>query len=196
MAGVRVTRTLNNQSAFARSVEQATAKAAFKQLSAVVDEAENEAKRVVSTELVNDRTGYRRKKGAARLLNGIQVVLDQPNGPGTFPVNMIGKARGDQKKIAALEFGSPPHSIEPNEADRLVFPSSGDARSTSRAADGSVIRLESGKASLRARQQGLAKNNRLARQKLVKADYVEHPGNRAYGFLRRGMERAIRAAFN
>jgi len=192
---VRITRSLRGSSGFARAVEAAAAEQAYRQLKTLVDEAAAEAKRIVSSELVNDRPPLRRKKGARHLLGGIKVELDFPNGVNTFPIIMTGKVIGDQKKTAALEFGSPGHPINAVNAPFLVFPSSGDARSTKTAGDGSIIRLESGKASKRQRAQGLANNNRLSRQKLVKAKSVDHPGNRPYRFLQRGMERAIRAAF-
>lgn len=192
---VRITRSLNNSSGFAKAVEAAAAQQAYRQLKAVIDQAETEAKRIVSSELVNDRPVLRRKKGARHLLGGIKMEVDFPNGANTFPIVMTGRAVGDQHKIGALEFGSPPHKISAVNAERLVFPSSGDVRATKKGDDGSIIRLESGKASKRQRGQALANNNRLSRQKLVKTESVNHPGNRAYHFLQRGMERAIRAAF-
>lgn len=194
MGRVQVTRSLASSSKFADSVARAAASEAYARLSAVVAEAEAEAKRIVTAELVTDRPPLRRKKGAARLLNGIQVVLETPNGPQSFPIVLVGKARGNQHKIGALEFGSPPHGIDAVNAPFLVFPSSGDARSSKRGADGGIIRLESGGRSQRQTKQGFANNNRLSRQKLVRTTHVEHPGNRPYGFLRRGMERAVKAA--
>ena len=192
---VRITRSLSGSSSFARAVEEAAAQQAYRQLKAVIDDAEAEAKRIVSSELVNDRPPLRRKKGARHLLGGIKVELDFPNGVNTFPISIIGKVIGNSAKTAALEFGSRAHTISAVNAPRLVFPSSGDARSTGTGADGSIVRLESGKASGRQRAQGLANNNRLSRQKLVKVESVWHPGNRPYRFLQRGMERAVRAAF-
>lgn len=183
---VAVTRGLSANSGFARSLEGAIARKVAAQLQAVVDDAAAEAKRVVSTELVNDRPPLRRKKGARHLLGGISAEVEW-DGVG-FPVTLVGRAIGDQHKIGALEFGSPPHRIRAVNAEFLIFPSTkGVATEVGRG--GSIIRLESGKRPTpRARAQAYRSGGR------VQTKEVRHPGNRAYRFLERGLERAVRAA--
>lgn len=192
---VEVTRSLSSSSSFARQVEAAAAKQAVKKLNAVTDAAEVEANRIIAAKLVIDRGEFRHKKGTQHLYGTVKVTVEWDGR--SFPVTLVAKATGgNQKKIAALEYGSPPHVISARNVPNLAFPSTrGVATEVGRG--GSVVRLEPGRSpSPRAQSQARTSNNPLSRSlRLAKPVSVNHPGNRAYHFLRGGLKKAVQKAF-
>lgn len=191
---VEVTRSLASSSSFARQVEAAAAKQAVKKLRAVTDDATVEANRLIAQKLVIDRGKYRHKEGTRHLYGSVKVEVEWDGR--SFPVTLVAKAIGNQKKIGALEYGSPPHVITARNAPTLAITSTkGVATEIGRG--GAIVRLESGnKPSARAQSQARTSNNPLSRSlRLAKPVSVNHPGNRAYGFLRGGLEKAVQKAF-
>jgi hypothetical protein len=181
MGRVEITSGLNASSAFARQIEQMTAKKAAKVLDDMTDEIEREADRLIGQMLVTDRPGFRRKKGQRHLQGSIVATRDSD----TFPMTIGVRSTAEKGKVYALEFGAGEHAIWAVDADALVFPSTG-GRSTTQVGS-NIVRNESGASpGTRGRTQGYGN-----RSKTVRTPAVWHPGNRAYGFLAKSLDTVI-----
>lgn len=168
---VVVTRGLNRNSQFAKAaLKKGRAKLAPK-IQAIADDAVRRAEAHIAEDLITDRPGGptgRRKSGARRLKGSIRVqVID--GGDGTFPFTIRLSSRAEEKKVAALEFGAPAHTIAARNADQLWLPKAIKGNKASQA---------------------------YTTTKFPAGPEVEHPGNKAYRFMTRGLEEAASAALS
>lgn len=165
---VVVTRGLNRNSQFAKAaMKKGKAKLAPK-IQAIADDAVRRAEAHIADELITDRPSARRHAGTRRLAGSIRVqVID--GGDGTFPFTIKLSSRANEKKVAALEFGAAPHTIAARNADQLWLPKATKGNRASQA---------------------------YTTSKFPVGPSVEHPGNRAYRFMTRGLEEAASAALN
>jgi len=180
---------MTGRSSFAQQLEDAAAQKIYLAMLRVAGSAEGYAKDTAGRLLV-PRSGLRHKDGDGHLLDGIHVEVQWP-GSG-FPVTMIGRVDGPPGKTAALEWGARPHKISAKNAPFLMFPqNAGVERAThfGPTTSGVVfIEAKKRKSTLRAQQQA------GGGRPLTKTKQVNHPGNRPYGFLRKGLNRAVREA--
>lgn len=176
-------------SAFARKAEAATARRLVAKATRIAELARDESNRIISAEMVEDRATVRRKNRQRHLLGSVEVDLIWDGK--TFPIGFQARSLAEKHKVAALEYGSKPHTIRAVNAPFLVFPNSRiTGYATFRDSSGGVVRLESSyqKRTRRARQQAWGNTP------TVKKLEVDHPGNRPYKFLERGLRRAIERA--
>lgn len=169
---VTVTRTLNNQSQFAKAaLKKGKAKLAPK-LQAIADDAVQRAEALVAAELINDRPSSRRHAGTRKMRGSFRAeVID--GGDGTFPFTVKLTSRANEAKVKALEWGSPPHTIEARNADQLWLPSLPGKPPVSNAAI-----------------------QAYTTKKWPVGPSVEHPGNKPYMFMHRALEAAASAALH
>lgn len=176
-------------SAFARKAEQATARKLASKATRIAELARDESNRIISAEMVEDRPSARRKNRQRHLLGSVEVDLIWDGK--TFPIGFQARSLAEKHKVAALEYGSPSHKIRAVNAPFLVFPDSRiTGYATTRDSSGGVVRLEP---SYRKRTSRAARQA-SGRTPTVKKVEVEHPGNRPYKFLERGLRRAIERA--
>ena len=166
---VVVTRGLNRNSQFAKAaMKKGKAKLAPK-IQAIADDAVRRAEAHIADALITARPSARRHAGTRRLAGSIRVqVID--GGDGTFPFTIKLSSRANEKKVAALEFGViTTHAIAARNADQLWLPKATKGNRASQA---------------------------YTTSKFPVGPSVEHPGNRAYRFMTRGLEEAASAALN
>lgn len=131
---------------------------------------------IVSREFRNDRADDRRKKGTTKLINSFQGYVIGTRGQVPVHAQLGIKPGVNEKKVAALENGSPAHWIDPGEKGWLSFPRDVTDEGT----------LENLAGRIRSR-------NAYGRgPKFATNEPVFHPGNRAYRFMERARDRARR----
>lgn len=183
--------SMGGQSAFARKLEAATARKLAAKATRIAELARDESNRIISAEMVEDRATVRRKNRQRHLLGSVEVDLIWDGR--TFPIGFQARSLAEKHKVGALEYGSPPHKIRAVNKEFLVFPNSRiTGYATTRDSQGGVVRLEPSyqKRTSRARQQAWGNTP------TVKKVEVDHPGNRPYKFLERGLRRAIKQALS
>lgn len=181
MANARVTRPLGRNSAFMADVHGAVAHKTAIKLDGVADQAVVEANRITAAELVNDRSPDRRKTGRHLLGSfNCRVVWD---GVG-FPVELSMGSTAEGKKLGAINYGSPPHTIEGNPL--LVFPVA--ERFAGRTMRPQPVGVRPGRAKAYTRNK--------AGRATVATKVVNHPGNKPHFILERALERAVQGAYH
>lgn len=138
---------------------------------------------LVEAELITDRPPDRRSpsKGNAgrRLLGSFRYrIIYGPKGG--FPVRLEVFSLARPEKVNALESGAGGHSIEPRNGQFLRFPKSSVRHQV---VDGATVFTNKGRGARAA----------YGADPWVKARKVNHPGNRPYGFMRRGLNQAVEA---
>lgn len=130
-------------------------------IAALAQEFKQAANDLVMAELITDRQGPR-SKGGRKLLGSFEVKITRsPHGP--YPIEVAMSSRADSRKVGALEYGSPGHSILPD-GKFLYFPYNPGGPPAGNAYESSGF---------------LAKIDKVG---------VSHPGNRAHHFMRRALE--------
>lgn len=192
---VRFTRPITAQSRFGQQLLDAGKRQVTADLKAVGQDAVRRTNAIVEKLYDTTRTGHR-SKGDVKLAGSFSFEI-KPGGGSTTRAGqhvetvaqIILTSSADAAKVGALEFGSPPHTIEANEKPFLVFDRNEQnvfgKRLTKKLGPAKDIR-QKGKG--RAPGAG-GKGN------LVKVQQVQHPGTREGRFMRGGLEGALRAAF-
>lgn len=172
-------------SALSKRAEVVARAKLLKVMAGIDEELVTQVNQNVQRMLATDRSGYRRKPGTRRLLGSFYAVVDLESD--RMSVGL--RSRANQKKVAALEFGSPYHLILANDKP-LMIQSTGDRRAASIQADGSVVRLERFTGKKTRRQQGAASTRKGSLRNLGEATH--HPGNPAYGFMQKAVDEVVR----
>lgn len=135
---------------------------------------EEEVVDIVRFYFVNDRPPTRRKSHAIKLVNSFRGFVEGERGQ--LPVTaVLGIKRGvNEKKVAALEHGSPPHFIVGQ--PWLAFPRSVNEEGT----------LDN----LKARDRIRAAYGGGRKSKFATQTPIFHPGNIAYNFMKQARDRA------
>lgn len=164
MSRVSVSRPLGLNSDFMRDARRLGAAKTAAKLAAVAAEADRQFDAIVNDEFRTDNT--RRRSPGTRRLAGSSRTSVEWDGDG-FPVELVMTVLDPRQKdkVAALNYGSPPHEIRGN--PKLVFP---DPQSF-------------------ARKRGGRRRNLV----LDKVDHPGNPI--AHRFMERAVERAVRAAY-
>lgn len=190
---VTVFSPLRSNSAFAQAIEEAAGRKVAGILNDLRDDLEREANAIIREELVTDRPPARRKAGERHLEGSIVATVSWN---GTFPIEVSLTSRAERHKVAALEFGSPPHSIYARNKPLLVFPST-QGRSAEFGAKGKRYFLQpasrKGAFAAGSNRRQLQGYGRTA-SGVIRTPHVFHPGNQPYRFLEKAMERVIRRA--
>lgn len=192
---VSVHNALRSDSAFANAVAAAASRKVATVLNGIKDDLEREANALVRAELVTDRPPARRKRGARKLEGSMVAVVEFD---GTFPINVSLTSRAERRKVAALEFGSPPHSIWAVNKPLLVFPST-QGRAAEFGAKGKRHFLQPAS---RTKAYAAGSNRRQLQaygrsgSGVIRTPHVYHPGNQPYHFLQRAMDKVIRRALS
>lgn len=179
---INVTIKNNDLKRLEKSLTDRAAVRAFNVATFAAKQMEVEVVDIVKFYFVTDRTGKRHKKGTTHLVNSFQGKVVGTRGQ--LPVDaVLGIKRGvNEKKIAALEHGSPPHEIPPGEGGWLAFPRSvlnrGELGTKSQLARASQIRNAYG-----------AKGPRGGKNMFATPNPVQHPGNLAYHFMAQARQR-------
>lgn len=138
---------------------------------------EEEVVDIVGYYFNNERQGKRHKKGTTHLINSFRGFVRGVRG--SLPVNaVLGIKPGvNEKKVAALEYGSPPHEIKGN--PWLAFPRD--------VAEEGILENEAARRRIR-NALGTGPKSQFATR-----NPVQHPGNAGYFFMKQARERARRA---
>lgn len=181
MANARITAGIASSASFERQVKRIVAAKSLPKLERVVSVAQTEFDRIVAAEFVNDRSPDRRRGGRHLLGSSYGKVQANTTSGKIGTVEFGSNAPG--KKLGALNYGSPPHSIDGD----LVFPV---AQRWSKG--GRKARVIT-KQTFTPRQNAYLKNG--AGSKTVSTDHVDHPGNAPHYMLQRALEFAVRSVF-
>lgn len=184
----RITGDLGPNSALARSIKAATVRQTTKLLEGMAEEIRKEANNNIEEDLITDRAGWRRKKGARHLKGSIVVTVDDD---GTFPLTLSVTSLAERHKVGALEYGSPSHWIFGNPL--LKFPSNQTSRGK-RDAFGRTYGDAPSTVS-NPRRVSAYGNKPVGKksQLLTVTTHVHHPGHQpGYGFMRKALETVIK----
>lgn len=140
----------------------------------------DEVNKVIREELVTDRDSQRHKRYQRHLLGSIDVVVSANRS--NFPLKIKVTSKAEKRKVAALEYGSPGHLITPKNGEWLYFPYNPGGN-----AHANAYQARRAPGSPKIGPRGGTKSKAF----LAKTYTVEHPGNRPYHFMRRGVERVI-----
>jgi hypothetical protein len=168
-------------SSLERKVTRAAANRAFRTATFLADRMEIHVVQVVREKFVTDRPSGgklpRHKKNTPHLINSFRGFVE--GGPNDLPIDaVLGIKRGvNEKKIAALEYGSPPHAMQgvpwlawPRDVSEEGFLDREDQRRRLRNAYG---------------RPGRGGNKIFATQEII-----VHPGNKPYGMMAEARRRA------
>lgn len=165
-----IAQSLGRNSAFARKLRTAAESKIEAILNDVGARAVELAEAHIAADFDNARPPERRRRPGSRHLAGSMRYRVHVPAPGAFAtVELYSEA--DPERVAALEFGSPPHEIT---GSPLAFPRGG-----------AEIRPPRGLASREGPTFG-------RRDQLTVVPSVQHPGNRPYRFMDRALKQAIR----
>jgi len=171
MARAGVTAQFNKTSRFATNLRK-KGKAKFGPKFDQIGQAMvNEARSIVQKELVPDRIPARRKPGP-RLVNSFRYEVIGTE----FPIRIRLYSIKNQKAVAALNYGSRPHFIQATKGNGLFFPQPGSGRIVQ-----AYATPQGGKGTLASRFVFIRR-----------PQPVQHPGNKAYGFLEQAQENVKR----
>lgn len=170
MAQVRVTRTLNANSQFAKAALKKGHAKARERLQNIADDSVKRAEALVAAELINDRPASRRHAGTRKLKGSFRSELIDGGGRFTWTIRLY--SRANAAKVNALEQGAGPHTITATTEKGLWLPA--------------IPKGSRGNAALQAyttskRKVGMS---------------VDHPGNKPYRFMHRALEGAASAALD
>lgn len=165
MGQVRVTRTLNAQSEFARRAKYAGKAKIRPRIDKIGARAVELAEAQIQSDFIVDRPTARRKAGSRRLAGSMRHEVTDRGGDFPFVIRLYSRAAA--WKVNPLEKGAKPHEISTSKVGGLWLP----------------VRPEGKK--LTPRESAYqTKKEPIGRQS------VRHPGNKAYGFMRNSLERA------
>ena len=176
-------------SAFTRKILEAGAAKLLEEAKTMAKEMEGETDAIVGREFA-PRDDERSKEGNIPLAGSFTCAVE---GDGVdAPIRFVMTSSSNPKKVFSLEKGSPSHNIFPVNGEFLYFPA-GTATSTRRArGSGKLIRKDTvGMRNPYRPPSARALEQARAGGPMIKSRGVWHPGNRAYAFMRRGMERVI-----
>jgi len=162
------------------SVSQSTMRRRMDRLGEAAVDKINE---LVEAELITDRPPSRRSPDAARagrrLYGSFRYRLHF--GPrGGFPIRLEVFSLARPEKVNPLESGAGGHPITPKNGQILRFPKSSVRHQV---VNGVTVFTNKGRGARAA----------YGADPWVKARKVDHPGNRAYGFMRRGLNQAVQS---
>jgi hypothetical protein len=177
---INVTITSGDLRKLEKTLTDRAAVRAYKVAEFAAGQLEEEVVDIVKYYFVNDRPPVRRKKGATHLVNSFVGRVEGVRGQ--LPVNaVLAIKRGvNEKKVAALEYGSPSHEIKGN--PWLAFP-------RSVLGEGTLDDLE---ARSRIRNAYGGRGPRGGKNYFATQGVIMHPGNKAYNFMKQARDRVRR----
>lgn len=179
---VRLTpsRTLAGTSKLAQEAQRQGLAELQRRMEAIGADAVERINTLVAAKVITDRAPDRRHPGRHLAGSFRYRVIFGPKGG--FPVRLEVYSLANKEKVNALESGARRHPIVAKPGGWLEFPKTSVRHS-----------VVNGQTVFTGKDRG--SKSAYGSKPTVRAKKVDHPGNRKYAFMRRGLDQAIRAAF-